>query len=240
MYFCEKYYSMNKNKIVLIILFIFPIVTYLIFASAKHNALFLPTLSESNKEIPATWKTLDGETVQLKDKITILGFVGAEVFENKTNLFNLNQKIYNKYFGFKDFQFVMIAPIGTEKDCKEILDKFKLVSDDLSGWHFVFASKEDIQEYYNSFKLQTTLDHNLGTPNVIILDKNINHRGRKGKNKKGEEEYRESYNTMSSADLHNEMSDDVKIILREYRLALKKNSRKDEFRDKITEELENK
>ena len=231
---------MNKNKIVLIILFIFPIVTYMIFASAKHNALFLPTLSENNKELPSTWKSLEGETVQLKDKITILGFVGTEVFENKTNLFNLNQKIYNKYFGFKDFQFVMVAPIGAEEQCEEILEKFKLVSDNLSGWHFVFAPKEEIQQYYNSFKLVGTLDNNLGSSNVIILDKNINHRGRKGKNKKGEEEYRESYNTMSSADLHNEMSDDVKIILREYRLALKKNNRKDEFRDKITEELENK
>lgn len=231
---------MNKNKIVLIILFIFPIVTYMIFASAKHNALFLPTLSENNKELPSAWKSLEGETVQLKDKITILGFVGTEVFENKTNLFNLNQKIYNKYFGFKDFQFVMVAPIGTEQQCREILEKFKLVSDNLSGWHFVFAPKEEIQQYYNSFKLVGTLDNNLGSSNVIILDKNINHRGRKGKNKKGEEEYRESYNTMSSADLHNEMSDDVKIILREYRLALKKNNRKDEFRDKITEELENK
>ena len=33
------------------------------------------------------------------------------------------------------------------------------------------------------------------------------------------------------------MSDDVKILLREYRLALKKNKRKDEFRDKIEQEV---
>ena len=71
-------------------------------------------------------------------------------------------------------------------------------------------------------------------------DKELNHRGRKGKNKKGEEEYKESYNTISAADLHNEMTDDVKIILREYRLALKKNKneRKDAFRDNIKENIE--
>ena len=75
---------------------------------------------------------------------------------------------------------------------------------------------------------------------VIIVDKELNHRGRKGKNKKGEEEYKESYNTISAADLHNEMTDDVKIILREYRLALKKNKneRKDAFRDNIKENIE--
>ena len=48
----------------------------------------------------------------------------------------------------------------------------------------------------------------------------------KVKTKKGEEEYKESYNTISAADLHNEMTDDVKIILREYRLALKRIKRK--------------
>ena len=32
-------------------------------------------------------------------------------------------------------------------------------------------------------------------------------------NKKGEDEYKEGYNTISAADLHNEMGDDVKIIL---------------------------
>ncbi len=228
---------MRKNKIVLLFLFIFPIVTYLIFATAKHNALFLPVISKHNTEIPQNWKSLHGEKVQLKDKITILGFVGDSVDLNKGNLFNLNQKIYNKYFGFKDFQLVMVAPLGTEKDCQAVLDKFKSLSENLSGWHFVFAEKDNIQSYYNTFSLRGQLDKTSGTPAVIIIDKEINHRGRKGKNKKGVNEYKESYNTISAADLHNEMSDDVKIILREYRLALKKNKRKDSFRDKIEENV---
>jgi signal transduction histidine kinase len=45
------------------------------------------------------------------------------------------------------------------------------------------------------------------------------------------------YLDISAAELHNEMSDDVKILLREYRLALKKNKRKDDFRDKIEQEV---
>ena len=229
---------MNKNKIVLIILFIFPIITYLIFASAKHNSLFLKTISENNKELSSEWTSLSGEKVQLQNKITVLGFVGKDVYENKTNLFNLNQKIYNKYFGFKDFQFVMIAPQGTENECAEILENFNVLTKDLSGWKFVFAPTNEIEDYYNSYNLVSHLDENFGTPNVILIDKNRNHRGRKGKNKNGEEEYKESYNTISAADLHNDMSDDVKILLREYRLALKKNKRKDEFRDKIVEEVE--
>jgi hypothetical protein len=69
-----------------------------------------------------------------------------------------------------------------------------------------------------------TLDQNVGTHNVFIVDKARNLRGRKGMNKKGEDEYKEGYNTISAADLHNEMGDDIKIILAEYRLALKKNN----------------
>jgi len=227
-----------KNKVVLIILFILPIVTYLIFASAKHNSLFLPTLSENNSEIPQDWTTLRNEKIQLKDKITILGFTGTDMVEFKANMFNLNQKIYNKYFGFEDFQLVMIAPIGTEVEIQQMISELDRITEDMKGWKFVFATPEQIQKYHDSLHLKTSLNANAGTPNVIILDKNINHRGRIGKNKKGEEEFRESYNSSSAADLHNEMTDDVKIILREYRLALKKNKRKDEFKDNIVNEVE--
>ena len=227
-----------KNKIILVILFIFPIVTYLIFASAKHNSLFLPVLSENNTEIPSEWTALNKEKVQLQDKITILGFTGTDMKEFKANMFNLNQKIYHKYFGFEDFQMVMIAPIGTETEIEKMIGELNRITEDMKGWKFVFTTPDAIERYYDSFHFKTTLDATKGTSQVFILDKNKNLRGRKGKNKKGEEEYRESYNASSAADLHNEMTDDVKIILREYRLALKKNKRKDEFRDHIVDEVE--
>lgn len=227
-----------KNKVVLVILFVLPIVTYLIFASAKHNSLFLPTLSENNTEIPQEWVSLSGEKVILKDKISVVGFTGLNMIAFKANMFNLNQKIYNKYFGFEDFQIVMIAPEGTQEEIKKIVSEMDRITDDMKGWKFIFAKPEAIQSFYDSYKLTSNLQDDLGTPNVIILDKNINHRGRKGKNKKGVEEYRDTYNSASAADLHNEMTDDVKIILREYRLALKKNKRKDDFKDNIVNEVE--
>lgn len=231
---------MNKNKLILIILFALPIVTYMIFASAEHNSLFLPTISKNNQELPSNWKSLNEKPVALKGKITVLGFPGDSIMEVKGNLFNLNQKIYNKYFGFKDFQMVMVMPKGSEEDCKEILRKLSAVTEDLSGWNFVFTTPDSIKQYFDTFHFVEGLDNTSGTPSVFIIDKDLSLRGRKGKNKKGEEEFRESYNTVSAADLHNEMSDDVKILLREYRLALKRNhnQRKDDFRDKISEGVE--
>jgi len=228
-----------KNKIVLISLFTLPIVIYLIFSTASHNSLFLPILSKNNSEISQNWTSLDTSKIKLKGKITVLGFVGNNVIENRGNFFNLNQKIYNKYKGFTDFQMVMVTPKGNEAKAKQIIDELAPITGEMNGWKFVFASPQEIQSFYDSYKLAGKLDENFGTSAVIIVDKQLNHRGRKGKNKKGVDEYKESYNTISAADLHNEMTDDIKIILREYRLALKKNKnkRKDAFRDKIQENV---
>jgi hypothetical protein len=229
-----------KNKLVLILLFVLPIAIYLLFSTATHNSLFLPTISKANAEIPSHWQGLNQEKISMKDKITVLGFVGTNVMENRGNFFNLNQKIYNKYKGFKDFQMVMVVPAGNETKAQQIIDELAPITGEMTGWKFVFAAPEEIQTFYDSYKLVGKLDTNLGSPDVIIVDKELNHRGRKGKNKKGKEEYKESYNTISAADLHNEMTDDVKIILREYRLALKKNNnaRKDAFRDNIKQNIE--
>jgi hypothetical protein len=229
-----------KNKLVLILLFVLPIAIYLIFSTATHNSLFLPTISKANADLPANWVGLNQEKISMKDKITVLGFVGNNVIENRGNFFNLNQKIYNKYKGFKDFQMVIVTTVGNEEKAKQIIEELAPITGEMTGWKFVFATPEEIQTFYDSYKLVGKLDANFGTPDVIIVDKELNHRGRKGKNKKGKEEYKESYNTISAADLHNEMTDDVKIILREYRLALKKNknARKDAFRDHIKENIE--
>jgi hypothetical protein len=117
----------------------------------------------------------------------------------------------------------MIVPIGVEDQTKQLKEELGRISD-LSKWHYVFATPAEIRTYYKQLDLIGTLDQNVSTHNVFIVDKDRNLRGRKGMNKKGEDEYKEGYNTISAADLHNEMGDDIKIILAEYRLALKKNN----------------
>lgn len=208
-----------KKNIVLFTLFIFPIVAYLFFASGVNSFVKLPTVVPTISDLP-NFTSLTGDSVTLTNKITVLGFAGSDILYNKGNAFNLNQKIYNKNYKFDDFQLVMIAPKGTENQAKDLLNQLSRFAD-VSRWYFVFGSAQEIQTYYNSLKLVGKLDAHLGTPNVFIIDKERNLRGRKGG-----KEYREGYNTISAADLHNEMSDDVKIILAEYRLALKKNNKR--------------
>jgi hypothetical protein len=206
-----------KKNLVLFTLFIFPIVAYLFFATGVNSFMFLPTVTPNVPDL-AHWKSLNGETVTLNKKITILGFSGTDILRNKGNYFNLNQKIYNKNRDFKDFQFVIVAPIGTENEVKEILRGLKDLTD-TSKWLFVFAPTNEIQSFYDTLKLKGKLDSHFGTTNVFIIDKKRNLRGRKDK-----DEYKEGYDASSNTDLYNEMTDDVKVILAEYRLALKRNN----------------
>lgn len=206
-----------KKNLVLFVLFIFPIVAYLFFATGVNSFMFLPTVTRNVPDL-VNWKSLRGEAVTLNNKITILGFTGNEIVKNKGNYFNLNQKIYNKNRDFKDFQFVMVAPVGTEDQVQEILRGLDDLTD-TSKWLFVFAPTNEIQDYYDALKLKGKLDSHFGTPNVFIIDKKRDLRGRKDK-----DEYKEGYDASSNPDLYNEMTDDVKVILAEYRLALKKNN----------------
>ncbi|MCZ8229056.1 hypothetical protein [Flavobacterium sp.] len=206
-----------KKNIVLFVLFILPIVAYLFFASGVNSFTKLPTITPKVADF-GNWKSLRGDVVRLDGKITVLGFSGTNLLANRGNLFNLNQKIYQRYHTFKDLQFVMLCPLGTEKDAQAVLDALKAFTD-VKQWNFVFATPEEIANFYKQMQLKSQLDSNYGTSNVFIFDKERNLRGRKDK-----EEYKEGYNTFHPAELSNEMLDDFKILLYEYKAALKKNN----------------
>ena len=207
-----------KKTAVLTVLFVLPIVCYLFFSSGINGFSTLPTVTPHVNDLKP-WTTLRNDTISLNDKITILGFGGEELLANRGNLFNLNMKIYERYHAFDDLQFVILCPTGTEKEAKHIVDQFAGIVD-VSHWNFVFAPKKEIIEFYKGLKLKSPLDQYAGTPNVYIIDKERNLRGRKHEDPK---EYKEGYSTFSVSELSNEMLDDFKIILYEYRAALKKN-----------------
>ncbi|ALM48771.1 hypothetical protein AMR72_07615 [Flavobacterium psychrophilum] len=212
-----------KKKIVLIVLFILPLSAYIYFSLAKHNQLFLPVVTKNVAELPAG-KTLDANPIGLQGKITIIGFLGNDMLKKKETIFNINQKINEKYKGFTDFQMVMLLPEGEQEKVKQITSEIKVMAD-ISNWKFLFTSPENIAKFYQTLKVKEPLNADFGTYNLFIVDKDRSLRGRKGENPKtGKDEYKDSYNSLLVAELHNEMTDDIKILLREYRLALKKNN----------------
>ncbi|GAA4273964.1 hypothetical protein U6A24_01510 [Aquimarina gracilis] len=208
-----------KKYLVLGILFVLPLVAYLFFASGVHNFAKLPVLNTNIGNIE-NFESLTSEKITFKDKITVLGFLGQDIHNKQGNAFNLNQKIYKKNHGFQDFQFVMVLPFGSENAAKKLLDELDNIAD-VSGWKFVFGTPESIQELFNSLKSPHKLDKRFATRFVYIIDKNQSLRGRDGTLKENESKVY-GYDASSVADLANVMNDDIKVILAEYRLALKK------------------
>lgn len=206
-----------KKNIVLFVLFILPIVAYLFFASGVNSYTKLPIITSKTVDF-GNWKSLSGKKISLDSKVTILGFGGTELLKNRGNVYNLNQKVYQRYHGFKDLQFVYLCPLGTEKDAERIVKALGTYTE-VNQWQFVFASPETISAYHKQLHLVDKLDANLGTSMIYILDKERNLRGRKDRN-----DYKEGYDTFHPAELSNEMLDDFKVILYEYRAAMKKNN----------------
>ena len=211
-----------KKYLVLGILFIFPIVVYLFFATGINNFAKLPILQKSIAEI-SEWETLSGKNIQFKNNISIIGFWGDDLDVRKLDAFNLNQKIYKRFYKFKDLQFLMIVLNGNQDKLLGIIDELKRgSSEDMSKWKFILGDETKIQGLFSSFGSDIKLNTKLSTPFVFIVDKDKNLRGRDDDNDLGT---LYGYNSSSVAELTKKMTDDIKIILAEYRLALKKNNK---------------
>ena len=211
-----------KKFLVLGVLFILPIVAYLFFSSGVNNFAKLPVLTPQISNLE-DFTSLDGSEVVLDNKITILSIYGSNIEAKEGNAFNLNEKIYDKNYNFEDFQFVVIAENGMQDQARALLKELSTTID-TRKWKFIFGSSTAIQSFFDSLKTDLDLDEYLGTPKVFIIDKDRSLRGRP---KEEGEEAVYGYNTSSVADLTNTMTDDVKVILAEYRLALKKYNRKE-------------
>lgn len=206
-----------KKYIVLFILFVLPIVAYLFFATGVNQFSTLPVITPQVTEM-GQWKSLSGEVLQLDGKITVLGFAGYDIKKHRSNLFNLNQQVYERYHKFADLQFVYVCPESTRAEIVEINEKFSALTD-MTDWHFVFAPDQEIRTFYDGLGLKGMLGDDLGTPNVFLIDKKKQLRGRNDA-----DEYLEGYNTIHPSVLKNEMLDDFKILIYEYKAALKRNN----------------
>lgn len=213
---------MNKEIekfLVLGVLFVFPVLIYLFFASGKNNFSTLPILSESVAEI-TDWSTARGDSIQLKNRITILGFWGRDTDQKKGDALNLNQKIYKRFYEFNDFQFVMVLEEGQQQKVANLQKELtEGVGTDLIKWNFIFGDSLQIREFFGSLKTPLKLTEELSHPEVFIIDKEINLRGRDDDE---DETILYGFNAQSVAEINNKMVDDVKVILAEYRRALKK------------------
>lgn len=205
-----------KKTFVLGILFILPLVAYLFFASGVNHFSKLPVLETNIGSIENFSTTND--SLELKNHITILGFMGNNLELTKGNIFNINQKIYNYFKDFSDFQMVMIMPNGTQEKVAEVISELDGLTD-TKNWNFIYGEEPEVRSFFKSLHSPYALDAYLHTPQVFILDKDGALRGRDDDEDVGK---LYGYNSGSVAEINAKMKDDVKVILAEYRLALKK------------------
>ena len=107
-----------KKFLVLLVLFALPIIAYMFFASGQNNFAKLPVLTPEVNDV-SKFESLDGELISLEDKISIVAFFGKDLDNLKGNTFNLDQKILEKYYEFKDFQFVVVLPLEAREEAKK-------------------------------------------------------------------------------------------------------------------------
>ena len=208
-----------KKYLILGFLFFFPIFVYVFLSTGINNFAKLPVLTQTVMDI----ENIEGNSanVSFKNKISIVAFWGGDVNNKKSEALNLNQKIYKRFNEFQDFQFVLLH----NKDDNEVIESLKSdlvsgVGTDLKNWNFIPTTQSNIKMIFDSFNTNIELDQSFSTPYVFIVDRDLSLRGRDDDEDIG---MLYGFNSQSVAEINNKMVDDVKIILAEYRLALKKN-----------------
>lgn len=206
-----------KKYIVLAVLFLLPLLVYIFFATGVNNFVRLPVLTNNVKELNGFQDTQGGNP-QLQGRITVLGFFGSDLEGKRANAFNLAHKIYKKNHQFDEFQFVFLIT----EDQLELVKGLKAELEEIENtdnWKFAIGEPKQIEEVFNSLQTNYELDDNYASDFVFIIDKE---RSLRGRDDDEDVVVLYGFNASDYAEINNKMGDDVKVVLAEYRLALKK------------------
>ncbi len=216
----------NKKYIVLFALFIVPLLFYIFLQTGTYNFGKLPVISNNIIDV----SNIDNK-VKFKGKVSVAVFIGRDIKGGEGEIFNLNEKIYKKLYGYADFQLIVFAEKEQEENLRPLIKKLSQYTN-MQKWHFVYASKDEIRTIFDSFQSLDELDYNTHSSNAYIIDKE--NRLRRGKSTIKDLKSKKifGYNMKSVAALKNDMYDDIKVVLVEYSMALKKNNNSDERRKK--------
>ncbi|MEH6537147.1 MAG: hypothetical protein V7719_12185 [Psychroserpens sp.] len=216
-----------KTKLILGVLFFLPVIFLLFLYPSTHNYNPLDIVDDKVVDLQL-FSSNSEEDIQLEEHITILGFLGNEPINHAIEASNLKELVYDKFKGFKKFQIVIVLPKGSESKAEQLQKEINNY-DDMRFWHYVFGEPNDIKTLFNSLKTEESLDANLFTDHVFIVDKDVKQRGRLDDREDKEKERKEaiytlySYDCIEVAEVKNKMSDDLRILFTEYRQKRKGN-----------------
>ena len=219
---------MNKiqKNLVLFALFIVPLLFYIFLQLGTHNFGKLNVVNKNVLDVAHINKKYT-----FKNKVSVVAFLGNDLSISQAEIFNLNEKVYKKFYGYTDFQTIAFVSKGKEEEIEKLKKRLSL-NTNMIKWNFIFASGEEIKAIHETFKPLETLDNNFHTSKAYIIDKENNLRRGESTIKSLEDKKLVGYNMTSVAELKNDMHDDIKVLLAEYSFALKKYNDSDDRRKK--------
>ena len=209
----------TKKRVVLFLLFIFPLIAFLLLSTGINRFNKLPIVNNNVVDI-----SIIDATETLQNKVSVICFLGDDLNKIKGGLFNLNEKVYKKFIEHKKFQIIAIVPKGKEKEAQILKDEIGAFTE-MSKWKFITGSKEQINTFYSSFKNNSKLS-NLYTNDAFLIDKKGRLRGRTDDNKNPNRKFI-GYNMRSVSDLKGPMKDDISVLYYEYYAAFKDRKKAD-------------
>ena len=217
-----------KKTIILSVLFFLPVLFLLFLYPSKHNYNPLDVVKTQIEEVSG-FKDEDGNDVNFKSNITVVGFLGSEPLQQTTTALNLKELIYDKFKGFKKFQIVVLVNETAKEDAERLFREIATY-EDLRFWHFVYANEYELLSTFKGLKSDIELDANLSTDHVFIIDTDLNQRGRIDDRTDKEIEKDKpiyglsSYDCIEVAEIKNKMgSEDLRVLFTEYRQKRKGN-----------------
>ena len=214
----------GKKFVVLFALFIVPLLFYVLLQLGTHNFGKLPIVSKDVIDI-----SLIDKNFTFDKRVTVVTFLGSNIDLIKGEVYNLKEKIFNKFNNYVSFQMISLVDESQKEEVLK-LKKMLSVNADLTRWDFVFASAEEMKALHESFKTLNPLDKNSHSSKAYIIDKELNLRRGKSTINSLSDKNLFGYSMKSVAELKNDMIDDISVVLVEYKLALKKNNRSEDRR----------
>ena len=222
--------SPRKRNIVLSILFFLPVAFVIVMMLLKnnYNALDLVNITYDksgfiDKVFTVSELPDNDKNIKLKDHITVLSFLGKHPNEKSIAALNLKEIIYDRSKGFKKFQIVVLITEDAKAEAEALFQKIKTY-EDMRFWHFVTVPEKDIKRVFNSLKTNLSLDENLSTNSVFLVDKDLAQRGRLDDRTEKEIEKNAEiyplydYDCIDVGVLKNKLAaEDIRLLFTEYR-----------------------
>jgi hypothetical protein len=209
----------SKKRVVLFLLFIFPLIAFLLLSTGINGFNKLPVVNNNVTDI-----SIIDSAETLQNKVSVICFLGNDLNKIKGGLFNLNEKVYKKFIEHKKFQIIAIVPQGKEKEAQILKDEIGVFTD-MTKWKFITGTKDQINTFYSSFKNNSKLS-DLYTVDAFLIDKKGRLRGRTDDEKNLDRKII-GYNMRSVSDLKGPMKDDISVLYYEYYAAFKDRKKAD-------------